>query len=161
MISRIFSLKEISSLIKRRYLFQREYSTYHHTYAKAKYDQQQVELRQIQRNIELRCVNYDLDPMAVIDSLLNREKRRIVLDRLVIKDPNHGNILITENENEELRETLKEVIESSQVNEEREKVHVMEKIYNWKEMCINKLVLILWIQDQHIFPRKVESYYRA
>jgi len=32
----------------------------------------------------------------MIDSILNRERRRIVLDRLLIKDPAHGNVLITD-----------------------------------------------------------------
>src|SRR6266498_2261015 len=32
----------------------------------------------------------------MIDSILNREKRSIMLDRLLYKDPVHGNVLITD-----------------------------------------------------------------
>ncbi len=32
----------------------------------------------------------------MIDSILNRERRRIVLDRLIYKDPVHSSILITD-----------------------------------------------------------------
>ncbi len=32
----------------------------------------------------------------MIDSILNREKRTIVLDRLLYKDPIHGSVLITD-----------------------------------------------------------------
>ncbi len=32
----------------------------------------------------------------MIDSILNRERKSIVLDRLIYKDPVHGNVLITD-----------------------------------------------------------------
>jgi len=44
----------------------------------------------------MRCSNYDEDLTKMIDSLLNRDKRRIVLDRLLVKDPDHGHVLITD-----------------------------------------------------------------
>ncbi len=34
----------------------------------------------------------------MIDSILNRERKRIVLDHLLYKDPVHGNVLITDAE---------------------------------------------------------------
>ena len=44
----------------------------------------------------MRCSNYDEDLTKMIDSLLNRDKRRIVLDRLLVKDPDQGHVLITD-----------------------------------------------------------------
>ncbi len=59
-------------------------------------EQRSIEHNQIQQNIELRCHNYDENLIRMIDSILSREKRSITLDRLLYKDPIHGNILITD-----------------------------------------------------------------
>ncbi len=64
-------------------------------YQKARMEQRILEHKQIKHNIKLRCTNYDEDLTKMIDSILNREKRCIVLDRLLVKDPVHGNILVT------------------------------------------------------------------
>src|SRR6266540_5717971 len=56
-------------------------------YQKARLEQRLLENKQIQQNIQLQCNNYDEDLTHMIDSILNREKRRIVLDRLLHKDP--------------------------------------------------------------------------
>jgi len=71
-------------------------SIYKTIYHKARLEQRHLEHQQIQHNIQLRCHNYDEDLTKMIDSILNREKRYIVLDRLLYKDPVHGNTLITD-----------------------------------------------------------------
>src|SRR6266540_3489392 len=65
-------------------------------YLKARLEQRLLEQKQIQHHIQLRCTNYDKDLTKMIDSILNREKRTILLDRLIIKDPIHGQMLITD-----------------------------------------------------------------
>ncbi len=65
-------------------------------YKKAHYEQRQLEQARITHNIKLRCLQYDGHLTQMIDSLLNRTKRTIVLDRLLVKDPVHGNMLITD-----------------------------------------------------------------
>ena len=65
-------------------------------YQKARLEQRLIEHKQIQHHIQLRCHNYDEDLIKMIDSILERPKQRIVLDRLLFKDPVQGNILITD-----------------------------------------------------------------
>ncbi len=65
-------------------------------YHKARLEQRLLEQKQIQYNIQLRCNNYDENLTKMINSILNREKHSIVLDRLLYKDPVHGSILITD-----------------------------------------------------------------
>ena len=65
-------------------------------YFKARLEQRHMEQQQIQHNIKLRCINYDEDLTKMIDSIFNREKWTIVLDRLLYKDPVYGNILVTD-----------------------------------------------------------------
>ena len=64
-------------------------------YRKARLEQIYIERTQIQHNLQLRCTNYDENLTCMIDSILNWEKQSIILDRLLVKDPVHGNILIT------------------------------------------------------------------
>jgi len=71
-------------------------ATYKLIYHKARLERSRLEQSQIQYNIKLRCSNYDNDLTKMIDSILNREKKRIVLDRLLYTDPVHGNVLITD-----------------------------------------------------------------
>ena len=70
--------------------------TYKLIYHKARLERIRIEHSRIQSNIKLRCTNYDQDLTRMIDSILNRERRRIVLDRLLYKDPVQGHILITD-----------------------------------------------------------------
>jgi len=65
-------------------------------YRKARLEQIYIERTQIQHNLQLRCTNYDENLTCMIDSILNWEKQSIILDRLLVKDPVHGNILITD-----------------------------------------------------------------
>ena len=65
-------------------------------YHKARLEQRLLEQKQIQHHIQLRCNNYDEDLTKMIDSILSREKRSIILDRLLYKDLVHGNFLITD-----------------------------------------------------------------
>jgi len=44
----------------------------------------------------MRCHNYDENPTKMIDFILNHEKRRIVLNRILVKNLTHGNVLITD-----------------------------------------------------------------
>ena len=46
--------------------------------------------------IQQRCQNYQDNPKAMLDSLLNRSKKVIRLDRLVVKDSHGDQILLTE-----------------------------------------------------------------
>ena len=55
-----------------------------------------MENKQIQHHIQLRCNNYDEDLTQMINLILNRDYRRIVLDRLLYKDPIQGTRLITD-----------------------------------------------------------------
>jgi len=71
-------------------------SIYRKLYLKARLEQRLLEHKQIQHHIQLRCNNYDEDLTKMIDSILNRSKRTIVLDRLLVKDPVHGSVLITD-----------------------------------------------------------------
>ncbi len=71
-------------------------SIYKTIYRKARLEQRSIEYTQIQRNIKLRCINYNDNLTRMIDSILNWEKQSIILDRLLYKDPVHGNILITD-----------------------------------------------------------------
>ncbi len=71
-------------------------SIYKTIYRKASLKQRHIEHSQIQRNIKLRCTNYDENLTRMIDSILNREKRSIILDRLLVKDPVHSQFLITD-----------------------------------------------------------------
>jgi len=71
-------------------------SIYKLVYHKVRLEQRLIEHKQIQHNIQIRCTNYDKDLTKMIDSILNREKRTIVLDRLVYTDPVHGKVLITD-----------------------------------------------------------------
>jgi len=50
----------------------------------------------MQHNSKLRCFNYEEDLTRMIDSILNRDRRRIVLDRLLVNDPLHDKVLITD-----------------------------------------------------------------
>ena len=69
---------------------------YKEVYLKARLEQRIIEQKQIQHHIQLRCTNYDEDLTKMIDSILNRAKQTIVLDRIIVKDPVHGQILITD-----------------------------------------------------------------
>ncbi len=71
-------------------------SIYKTIYHKARLEQRNIEHTQIQRNIKLRCINYDENLTRMIDSILNREKQSIILDRLLVTDPVHGKVLITD-----------------------------------------------------------------
>ena len=71
-------------------------STYKLIYHKARLERKWLEQSRIQHNIKLRCSNYDHDLTRMIDFILNREKKRIVLDRILYKDPEQGHILITD-----------------------------------------------------------------
>src|SRR6266542_5301079 len=48
------------------------------------------------RFIQQRCQNYQDNPKAMLDSLLNHSKRVIRLDRLVVKDSYGDQILLTD-----------------------------------------------------------------
>src|SRR6266498_5859288 len=48
------------------------------------------------RFIQQRCQDYQDDPKVMLDSLLNRSKRVIRLDRLVVKDSQDDQILLTD-----------------------------------------------------------------
>jgi len=50
----------------------------------------------ITRFIQQRCQDYQDNPKAMLDSLLNRSKHVIHLDRLVVKDHHNDPILITD-----------------------------------------------------------------
>ena len=65
-------------------------------YHKVRLEQRHLEQVQMQHNIKLRCFNYEEDLTRMIDSILNRDRRRIVLDRLLVNDPLHGKVLITD-----------------------------------------------------------------
>jgi len=63
-------------------------------YHKARLEQRLLEHQQIQHHIKLRYTNYEEDLTKMIDSILNRAKRCIVLDRIVYTDPVHSKMLI-------------------------------------------------------------------
>ena len=48
------------------------------------------------RFIQQRCQDYQDDPKVMLDSLLNRSKRVIRLDRLVVKDSHSDQTLLTD-----------------------------------------------------------------
>ena len=56
--------------------------------ALAQNDVQRIKEKAIKSFIDKRCDNLQNDPSKMIDSILNRKKRSIVLDRLLIKDQN-------------------------------------------------------------------------
>ncbi len=50
----------------------------------------------IKHYLDLRCINYDDHPSQKINFLLNRFKYTIILDRLLVSDPQTGYVLLTD-----------------------------------------------------------------
>ena len=52
--------------------------------------------KQIKKFVQQRCDDYHSDQSRMIDSLLNRNKNKIVIDRLLYNDDNNQQFLTTD-----------------------------------------------------------------
>jgi len=55
-----------------------------------------IQEEKIKYHIEQRCQNYDTNPTKMINSILNRYKKKIVIDHLFTKEDNEFNLVLDE-----------------------------------------------------------------
>ena len=63
-------------------------------YKLTKLQENKLTEERIKFHINQRCVDYDQDPSKIIDSILSKHKRKIVIDRLYIVDDNQETLLL-------------------------------------------------------------------